>query len=342
MNEELDFLEQDNTNPADATIEPAVEVAEQEQFEAPSWDDVKSGKIKYQDLPPNIKTKVKQEAYEQTPDDKKYLWDEYNFTPPETYHGVDRNGKKVNALGLEGFEELVNAGRIKPKTKIEEDVEKLTKVVTNNTKMMLSQREKEVDSKIAQLRENGLVTNEDFAIYEEFLAEKQNVKFEKLQLESKPEQVSFPTKQQESVAQDFTLEEQTAVEVFRNNPDNKVFIDLMQNSREMQKSFDESAFLLRQRNPSASLDAIAIAAKTIVESKFNLNKQPKQNMTRNIIQSEQKTAITSKPASKLSYNSLSDRDKKWINSEARSGRAKYSGKSLDDITNMVYGSLLKK
>ena len=115
----------------------------------------------------------------------------------------------------------------------------------------------------------------------------------------------------------------------------------MQKNKEMEKEFDRAAFTLKDRNPNIPLDQIAMAAKTIVENKFNLNKQ-QRTMTRNIIQSEQRTNLSSKPTQRISYATLSERDKKWVNSEARSGKPKYSGKSLDDVANIVYGHLLKK
>ena len=65
-------------------------------------------------------------------------------------------------------------------------------------------------------------------------------------------------------------------------------------------------------------------------------------MFKNTIRTDQKTDLNAKQIPKLSYASLNERDKKWINSEARSGREKYAGKSLDDITNMVYGKIYKE
>jgi len=75
---ETEFL-QENQDTQQLPENPAEAV-----FEAPSWEDIKAGKVAYKDLPPNIKSKVKQEAYEETPEEKKYLWDDYGYTPPET------------------------------------------------------------------------------------------------------------------------------------------------------------------------------------------------------------------------------------------------------------------
>lgn len=344
MPDELDFLSEDANNPSVNTQEPTVEQIaeiapqpEQAQFVAPSWEDVKSGRIKYQDLPPNIKSKVKREAYEQTPDDKKYLWDEYKYTPPETYGGVDRNGRKVDALDLDGFEELVKSGRIKPKTKVEQDVEDLKNIVKDNTKIILSQKESEIERKISEAKENV-----DFEAYEKLLSEKQDVTFQKLQL-NKKEEVAQPVKQDTDVSNQFSLDEQVAFEIFASDPDNKGFIDLMAKSKDMQDEFDRVAYTLKVRNQNATLDQIGAAAKKIVETKFNLNKQQSKPMSRNFFQQEQKTTMDSgKQTQTLTYNSLTPRDRKWIDSEAKSGRQVYSGKTLDQITNMVFGKLIKK
>lgn len=338
MSDEIDFLNQDSSNPAEQVLieNSAPQNPEVETFAAPNWDDIKSGKVNYNDLAPAMKTKVKREAYEDTPDDKKYLWDDYRFTPPETYHGIDKNGRKVQGYDLEGFEELVKKGKI-PKTKVEEDVEKLTTLVKETNKTVLSQQERDIDKRISDLKESGVTSKEEFDNYEKLLGEKRDVKFQKLQLDKdspKREEAKQP-----SVDQVFSLDEQAAIEVFKQN--NKTFVDIMAVSPEMMKYFDEQGAFLQKRNPKASLQEIANAAKTITENRFNLNKQQRP-MSRNIIQSEQKTNLNSQPTQKLTYGALSDRDKKWINSEARSGKPKYSGKSMDEITNMVYGHLLKK
>lgn len=332
MTEEMEFLEQDAANPAEPPIENTP--APEESFTAPSWEDVKAGKINYQELPGSIKAKIKQEAYEAAPEDKKYLWDDYNYVPPELYKGFDKHGRKVQGYDLDGFEDLIRRGKVVKKTKIEEDVENLTNLVKEQNKTIITQQERDIDKRLSEAKENV-----DFEAYEKLLSEKQDLKFQKLQLDKRPEAQS--EKRAANVASQYSLDEQVAIEVFGGNPENKTFIDLMQRNKEMEKEFDRAAYSLKSRNPDAPLDQIAMAAKTIVENKFNLNKQQRP-MSRNIIQSEQRTNIASKPTQRLSYATLSDRDKKWVNSEARSGKPKYSGKSLDDVANIVYGHLLKK
>lgn len=299
------------------------------QFQAPSWEDVKSGKIEYKDLPPNIKSKIKSEAYEETPDDKKYLWDDYGYTPPETYNGVDRNGKPVEGFGLDGFEELVKKGRIKPKTKIEQDVENLTNLVKEQNKSILSQRESEIDKKMAQAREDM-----DFEAYEKARQEKQDLELSKIQLDKKPQESS-----EIDISQQYSLDEQVAIRSFAEG--NPQFVNLMQRNKQMESYFDQVAMELYQKNPNADPNQILEATKRATENRFNINRQSKPMFRNNVIPS-QKTNIEPKATPKLNYNSLNERDKKWINSEAKSGRAKYAGKSLDDITNMVFGHLLKK
>lgn len=341
MTDEIAFLNEDLPNPEQAAVEVETQNPEVgNTFVTPTWEDVKSGKVNYRELNPSLRAKVKLEAYEETPDDKKYLWDEYKFTPPETYGGLDKSGRKVDALDLEGFEELVKKGKIPKKTKVEQDVEHLTNLVKETNKTLLSRDERDLDKKISELKEAGLSSPEEFENYEKMLTEKQDIKFQKLQLEKdvpKKEEV----KQQVDVSSQFSLDEQVAIEVFRNNSENKVFIELMSKSKEMSEEFDRTAFALRNKNPNASLDQIATASKIIIENKFNLNKQQRP-MSRNIIQSEQKTNLNSQPTQKLTYNMLDERAKKWVRSEAVSGKSKYSGKNYDEITHMVYGEVYKQ
>lgn len=322
---ETEFLENNQDNLSEQTDN------NEQLFEAPSWDDVKSGKVEYKDLAPNLKSKVKSEAYEETPDDKKYLWDDYGYTPPETYNGVDKNGKPVEGFGLDGFEELVKKGRIKPKTKIEQDVENLTNLVKEQNKSIMSQREVEIDRRIAQAKEDM-----DFDAYEAARQEKQDLEFSKLQLNKKPE----PTTQSNEIdySQQYSLDEQVAIRSF--GEQNPQFVSLMQKNKDMEIYFDQVAMDLYNKNPTATPEQILNATKQATESRFNLNRQ--KPMFRNNVIPTQKTNIEQNPEPKLSYSNLSDRDKRWINSEAKSGRAKYAGKSLDQITNMVFGHLLKK
>ena len=295
-------------------------------FEAPSWEDVRAGKIKYQDLPPAMKTKVKQEAYEETPEDKKYLWDDYNFTPPETYHGVDRNGRPAEALGLEGFEELVKKGRIKPRTKIEQDVENLANIVKEQSKNILSQQEREIEDKLSKAKEDM-----DFEAYDKLREKREDVKFQKLQLDKAPaRQEANP---RPDYSEQYPLDVQVAIKTFADN--NKDFVDLMRKSSEMRSYFDEVGGELYERNKNTSHEEILAATKKLVENRFNLNKSERP-MFRNTIQSSQKTNLDSKVAPRLTFNALNDRDKRFIQSAARSGSSKYAGRSLDDIANMVY------
>lgn len=329
---DTEFLDnnEENIQLESPQIENNIEQSQEDnQFQAPSWEDVKSGKIEYKDLPPNIKSKVKSEAYEETPDDKKYLWDDYGYTPPETYNGVDKNGKPVEGFGLEGFEELVKKGRIKPKTKIEQDVENLTNLVREQNKSILSQRESEIDKKIAQARDDM-----DFEAYEKARQEKQDLELSKIQLDKKPQELS-----QVDISQQYSLDEQVAIRSFAES--NPQFVGLMQRNKEMESYFDQVAMELYERNPNADPNQILAATKKATENRFNINRQSKPMFRNNVIPS-QKTNIESKPSPRLSYNNLNERDKKWINSEAKSGRSKYAGKSLDEITNMVFGHLLKK
>lgn len=340
MSNEMDFLNEDLPNPEQNSVKVELQNPEAENtFTAPSWEDVKSGKIRYDELPSQMKTKVKHEAKEETPEDKKYLWDEYGYTPPETYHGIDRSGRKVEGLNLEGFEELVKRGKIAKKTKVEEDVEKLTHLVKEQNKTLLTRDERELDKKLSEIKDAGISSKEEFDNYEKLLSDKQDVEFQKLQLEKdapKKEEIK-----QVDVSNQFSLDEQVAIEVFSKNTENKTFIELMQRNKEMEKEFDSAAYSLKGRNPNAPLDQIMAAAKTITENRFNLNKQQRP-MSRNIIQSEQKTNLNSGSAPRLTYNMLDERAKKWVRSEAVSGKSKYSGKSHDDIANMVYGEVYKQ
>jgi len=324
---ETEFL-QENQDTQQLPENPAEAV-----FEAPSWEDIKAGKVAYKDLPPNIKSKVKQEAYEETPEEKKYLWDDYGYTPPETYNGVDRNGRPVEGYGLDGFEDLVKKGRIQRKTKIEQDVENLANIVKDQSKTILSQRESDIEKRISEAKENM-----DFESYEKYLREKEDVKFQKLQLDRKPAQQQVS---QIDVSQQYSLDEQVAIKMFGQN--NKQFVELMGRNKEMQDYFDQTAIELYKNNPNAAPEHILNSTKRLTENSFNLNKQQKPTMSRNIVRSsEEKTTLNAQPTRQLTYNSLNDRDKKWVNSEARSGKAIYAGKSLDDIANIVYGRLLKK
>lgn len=296
----------------------------------PTWQDVEEGKVNFQELPKQIKEKVKQEAYEQTPDDKKYLWDDYGYTPPQTYKGLDRNGKPVEGYGLDGFEELVKKGRIKPKTKIEEDVEKLANVVKEQSKLIVSQQERELNKKIFELKEKGLYEGQDFEEYEKLLVEKNSLDFQKLEL-NKQDQIT-------QAKQDFTLDEQADVQLFQYQ--NKLFIDVVQKDPQLVKFFDEQAFILKQRNPNTPLIDILSAAKKITENAFNPKKQAP--MYQNIERNEPKTNLNQKPEPKITYNSLDERSKAWINSAAKAGNFKgipLAGKSLDDITNIIIKSI---
>lgn len=296
----------------------------------PTWQDVEEGKISFQELPKQLKEKVKQEAYEQTPDDKKYLWDDYGYTPPQTYKGLDRNGKPVEGYGLDGFEELVKKGRIKPKTKIEEDVEKLANVVKEQSKLIVSQQERELNKKISELKEKGLYEGQDFEEYEKLLVEKNSLDFQKLEL-NKQDQIT-------QAKQDLTLDEQSDVQLFQYQ--NKLFIDVVRKDPQLVKFFDEQAFILKQRNPNASLVDILNAAKKITENAFNPKKQVP--MYQNIERNESKTNLNQKQEPKITYNSLDERSKAWINSAAKAGSFKgvsLAGKSLDDITNIIIKSI---
>lgn len=299
----------------------------------PTWQDIEEGRVNFQELPKQLKEKVKQEAYEQTPEDKKYLWDDYGYTPPQTYKGLDRNGKPVEGFGLEGFEELVKKGRIKQKTKIEEDVEKLTHVVKEQSKMIVSHQEKELNKKISELKEKGLYEGQDFEEYERLLAEKNSIDFQKLEL-NKNEQIS-------QAKQDLTLDEQADIQLFQYQ--NKLFIETVQKDPQLVKFFDEQAFILKQRNPNASLVDIMNAAKKITENAFNPKKQIP--MYQNIERTETKTNLNQKTEPKISYNNLNDSSKAWINSAAKAGSFKgvsLVGKSLDEITTIIYKSINAK
>ena len=151
MTEEMDFLEQDVANPTEQPLVENTPEPSQESFTAPSWEDVKAGKINYQELPGSIKAKIKQEAYEEIPEDKKYLWDDYNYVPPELYKGFDKSGRKVRGYDLDGFEDLIRRGKVVKKTKIEEDVENLTHLVKEQNKTILSQREGDLDKKLSDI-----------------------------------------------------------------------------------------------------------------------------------------------------------------------------------------------
>ena len=299
----------------------------------PTWQDVEEGKVNFQELPKQIKEKVKQEAYEQTPDDKKYLWDDYGYTPPQTFKGLDRNGKSVEGYGLEGFEELVKKGRIKQKTKIEEDVEKLTNVVKEQSKMIVSHQEKELNKKISELKEKGLYEGQDFEEYERLLVEKNNLDFQKFEL-NKKEQV-------DQIKQDFTLDEQADIQLFQYQ--NKLFIETVQKDPQLIKFFDEQALILKQRNPNASLNEILNAAKKVTENAFNPKTQIP--MYKNIERTETKTNLNQKPEPRISYNNLNDSSKAWIQSAAKAGTFKgisLVGKSLDEITTIIYKSINTK
>lgn len=299
----------------------------------PTWQDVEEGKVNFQELPKQLKEKVKHEAYEQTPEDKKYLWDDYGYTPPQTYKGLDRNGKPVEGFGLEGFEDLVKKGRIKQKTKIEEDVEKLTHVVKEQSKMIVSHQEKELNKKISELKEKGLYEGQDFEEYEKLLVEKNSIDFQKLEL-NKNEQIS-------QAKQEFTLDEQADVQLFQYQ--NKLFIEIVQKDPQLVKFFDEQAFILKQRNPNASLVDIMNAAKKITENAFNPKKQIP--MYQNIERTETKTNLSQKNEPKVSYNNLNDSSKAWIQSAAKAGSFKGTslvGKSLDEITTIIFKSINTK
>lgn len=296
----------------------------------PTWQDVEEGKVNFQELPKQVKEKVKQEAYEQTPDDKKYLWDDYGYTPPQTYKGLDRNGKPVEGFGLDGFEDLVKKGRIKQKSKIEEDVEKLTNVVKEQSKLIVSQQEKELNKKISELKEKGLYEGQDFEEYEKLLVEKNSIDFQKLEL-NKQDQVA-------EAKQNLSLDEQADIQLFQYQ--NKLFIETVQKDPQLVKFFDEQALVLKQRNPNASLVDIMNAAKKITENAFNPKKQIP--MYQNIERTETKTNLNQKPEPKISYNNLNDSSKAWINSAAKAGSFKGTslvGKSLDEITTIIYKSI---
>ncbi len=330
MTNEIDFLNQD-PNPAEQVETPQDSAAEN-TFVAPSWDDVKSGKINYQDLPPQMKSKVKREAYEATPDDKKYLFDDYNFTPPETYHGFDKHGNKVQAYDLDGFEELVKKGKISKKTKVEQDVENLTNLVKEQNKNIISQQERDLDKRLSEAKENT-----DFETYEKLLGEKQDLKFQKLQLEKAPKEE--PKQAAPDYSETYSIEEQAAIQVFAEN--NKVFTEIMRRSPEMTKYFDEQAEALLKRNPNAPIDKIMAATKTITENRFNLNKQQRP-MTRNFMHTEQKTTLASgseQSSNKVTYNMISrdPRALKWFNSEKKSGKDKFLRMSDDQIADDIFG-----
>ena len=296
----------------------------------PTWQDVEEGKVNFQELPKQLKEKVKQEAYEQTPEDKKYLWDDYGYTPPQTYKGLDRNGKQVEGFGLDGFEELVKKGRIKSKTKIEEDVEKLTNVVKEQSKMIVSHQETELNKKISELKEKGLYEDEDFKEYEKLLVEKNSIDFQKLELNK---QNLVP-----EVKQNLTLDEQADIQLFQYQ--NKLFVETVQKDPQLIKFFDEQALILKQRNPNAPLTDIMSAAKKITENAFNPKKQIP--MYQNIERTETKTNLNQKPELKLAYNNLTDNNKALINCAAKVGKFKdisLAGKSLDEITTIIYKSI---
>lgn len=299
----------------------------------PTWQDVEEGKVNFQELSKQLKEKVKHEAYEQTPEDKKYLWDDYGYTPPQTYKGLDRNGKPVEGFGLEGFEELVKKGRIKQKTKIEEDVEKLANVVKEQSKMIVSHQEKELNKKISELKEKGLYEGQDFEEYEKLLVEKNSIDFQKLEL-NRNEQVA-------QVKQEFTLDEQADIQLFQYQ--NKLFIETVQKDPQLVKFFDEQALILKQRNPNASLVDIMNAAKKVTENAFNPKKQIP--MYQNIERTETKTNLNQKAEPKVSYNSLNDSSKAWINCAFKAGNFRgisLAGKSLDEVTTIIYKSINAK
>jgi hypothetical protein len=311
-----------------------IENIQQEPIEnsEPTWQDVEEGKVNFHELPKQFKEKVKQEAYDQTPDDKKYLWKE-GYTPPQAYKGLDRNGKPVEGLDLDGFEELLNKGIIKRKTKVEEDVEKLANVVKEQSKMIVSHQEKELNKKISELKEKGLYEGQDFEEYEKLLVEKNSIDFQKLEL-NRNEQIA-------QVKQEFTLDEQADVQLFQYQ--NKLFIETVQKDPQLVKFFDEQALILKQRNPNASLVDIMNAAKKITENAFNPKKQIP--MYQNIERTETKTNLNQKAEPKVSYNSLNDRSKAWIDSAAKAGSFKGTslvGKSLDEITTIIYKSINAK
>ena len=302
-----------------------------EENSEPTWQDIEKGKIDFQELSRKEKQKVKQEAYENTPDEKKYLWDDYGYTPPQTYKGLDRNGKPVEGYGLDGFEELVKKGRIKPKTKVEEDVEKLTNVVKEQSKLLVSQQEKELNKRMVDLKEKGLYEKEDFEEYEKLLVEKNNLDFQKLELNRKEQ-----PKQQE-----YSLDEQADIQLFSYK--NNLFVDVMKRDPEITRFFDEQALTLKERNPNAPLIDIMNAAKKITENAFNPKKQ-QQPMIRNIERTEQKTNLNQKSEPTISYNNLDESSKAWINSAAKAGNFKgvsLAGKSLDDITKIIFKSINK-
>jgi hypothetical protein len=298
----------------------------------PTWQDVEEGRVDFKELPKDIKQKLKEEAYEQTPDDKKYLWDDYGYTPPQTYKGLDKNGKAVEGFGLEGFEELVKKGRIKPKTKVEQDVENLTNLVKQQSQSLLSNQEKEITKKLSELKEKGLYEEKDFEEYNNLLVEKNNLEFQKFELNKneKPKQDI-----------EYTLDEQADIQLF--GYQNKLFGEVAKKNPEMLKFFDDQAFTLRQRNPNASLIDIMNAAKKITENAFNINKK-QVPMRQNIIQNDEKTSLSQKSEAKISYNSLGEREKLWIQSAAKNGSFKGQpliGKSMDDITNIIFKTINK-
>lgn len=298
----------------------------------PTWQDVEEGKVNFQELPKQTKERVKQEAYEQTPDDKKYLWDDYGYTPPQTYKGLDRNGKPVEGFGLDGFEELVKKGRIKQKTKVEEDVERLTNVVKEQSKMIVSQQEKELNKKISELKERGLYEGQDFEEYEKLLVEKNSIDFQKLELNRKDPIVE--------AVQNLSLDEQADVQLFQYQ--NKLFIETVQKDPQLIKFFDEQALTLKQRNPNASVNEILSAAKKITENAFNPKKQIP--MQQNIERTEAKTNLNQKSEPKVSYANLTDSSKAWINCAIKAGKYKgvsLLGKSHDEVTSIIYKSINK-
>ena len=343
MTNETDFL--DNPNIPDenvANIPNPDEKKDEEIISHPTYQDIQDGNVAYQDLQPPQKSAVKKEYYETLPDDKKYLVDDYGYAPPELYNGVDRNGKKVEALPLEGFEDLVKRGRIKPrsqpeKSQLERNVENLSNLVKSQNQNMIAQREADIDRKLAEAEEN-----QDFTSYKQLIKQKDDINLEKLQLnqvEKEAKEVNDLPSESPNQQVPYSLEDQTDLEVFAHQ--NSHFCEVMKRSPQMIKFFDEKSQQLANNNPNHSLKDILVATKNIAEKVFNLkgNQAMNPNITNTMYGANRGAPVNNKPQTpQVNYNQLGEFEKKWVQGEARN----HPGKSLQEVAQIMYGKHIQK